>query len=157
MSNDDVIRVQDIAELRTREALRELIGGYCRAADNCDAERLAELFHPDGLVDSGVIRAKPGEFARQFVEWLHRHTASVFHAICGAQFEISGEEAAGDIQVVAFCQMNETHGGRRIVTAGYYKDRYAMLGSKWVIRERIFTPKLSWDLGPQSGLPQQGQ
>lgn len=142
-SSDDII-----AEFQTREALRDLISSYCRAADNCEALRLAQLFHPEGVVDSGVIRAKPKEFAEQFVAWLHQHTVSVFHAICGAQFEVSGTQATGDIQVVALCQMNVAHGGKRIVTAGRYHDKYVMLNGRWVIGERIFEPKLSWDFGP---------
>lgn len=142
-ASGDIIR-----ELQTREALRDLISHYCRAADSCEVARLAELFHPEGLVDSGVIRAKPKEFAEQFVTWLHQNTVSVFHAVCGAQFEVSGEQAKGDIQVMALCQMNAAHGDKRIITAGRYYDKYVMHGGKWLISERIFKPELSWDFSP---------
>jgi hypothetical protein len=145
-ASGDIIHV-----LQTREALRDLIGNYCRAADDCDVARLAELFHPEGLVDSGVIRAKPTEFAEQFVAWLHEHTEYVFHAICGAQFEVSGEQATGDIQVVALCQMNAAHGGNRIIAAGRYYDKYVMLDGIWLIGERIFKSNLSWNFAPSTG------
>src|SRR6185312_6397395 len=140
-ANTDIIR-----ELYAREALRGLICDYCSAADSRDAERLEKLFHPEGLVDSGVIRARPKEFAAQFVMWLQQNTVSVFHAVCGARFEISGERATGDVQVLALCQMRPSLGGGRIVTAGRYADEYVMHGGKWLIRERIFKPELSWDL-----------
>lgn len=134
-----------LRELQTREALRALIGRYSWAADNRDAVRLEALFHPDGLVDSGVIRAKPKAFAAQFVEWLQQNTASVFHAICDAQFDLAEDEATGDIQVLALCQMNQAHGSKRIVTAGRYADKYVVHGSRWVFSERIFKPQMSWE------------
>lgn len=142
-ADTDIIR-----ELYAREALRDLISSYCSAADNRDAERLEKLFHPEGLVDSGVIRAKPKEFAAQFVLWLEQNTVSVFHAVCGAQFEISGERATGDVQVLAMCQMKTELGGARIITSGRYRDEYVTQGGKWLIRERIFKPELSWELPP---------
>jgi hypothetical protein len=142
-ADSDIIR-----ELYAREALRDLICSYCRAADNSDAERLEKLFHPEGLVDSGVIRAKPKEFAAQFVMWLQQNTVSVFHAICGTQFEVSGERATGDVQVLALCQMKPWLGGARVITAGRYSDEYVMHGGKWLIRERIFKPELSWNFPP---------
>ena len=134
-----------VRELRARESLRDLIGSYCRAADNCETERLKKLFHPEGLVDSGVIRAKPKEFSERFVAWLKQNTVSIFHAICGMQFEVSGDQATGDIQVLALCQMKPAHGDKRIITAGRYADKYVIHEGRWVISERIFSPELSWD------------
>ncbi len=136
-----------LRELQAREALRALIGRYSRVADNRDATGLEALFHPDGLVDSGVIRAKPSVFAAQFVAWLEQNTVSVFHAICDAQFDLAEDEATGDIQVLALCQMNHAHGGKRIITAGRYADKYVVHDGRWVFSERIFKPDMSWECG----------
>jgi hypothetical protein len=150
-TSGDIIR-----ELHAREALRDLVSSYCRAADNCQTGRLEKLFHPEGLVDSGVIRAQPKEFSERFVAWLKQNTVSVFHAICGAQFEVSGDHATGDNQVLALCQMNPAHGGKRIVTAGRYADKYVIHEGRWVISERFFGPELSWDF-PSPVEPSHGQ
>ncbi len=128
------------------EALRRLAFDYSRAADARDAAGIAHLFHPDAIVDSGVIRAGPEEFARKFVQWLEHNTSVVSHTVCSSRFDVRGDEAEGEVLVFAVCQMNAARGNARILTVGRYRDKCVFHSGRWVYRERLFEPEISWEL-----------
>lgn len=134
-----------VRKLRIKEALHDLINSYSRAADRGDCDLLESLFHPDAIVDTGVIRATPKVFAAQFGDWLRQNTDRVFHMASTAQFEISDEHARGDVQVLALCQMNQRHDNKRLISAGRYADTYVLYGGKWVFGSRIFNAEMSWE------------
>lgn len=134
-----------VRELQIKEALRDLINSYSRAADRGDCDLLESLFHPKAIIDSGVIRATPKVFAARFGDWLRQNADRIFHMACTARFEIDGAQARGDVQVIALCQMNHLHDNKRLITAGRYADTYVQYGGKWVFGERVFTPEMTWE------------
>lgn len=139
-----------IDALETREALRTLAFAYNRAADSGDIEGLVRLFHPKGIMDSGVIRAVPQEFARKFVRWVEKNTVALSHTICSSCFDVTGDEATGEVAVLALCQMNAAQNGMRVITVGRYHDRYIRQSGRWLFRERVFKPEISWEFPANS-------
>jgi hypothetical protein len=125
--------------LLAKQELSELVAAYSRAVDRADEAALSALFHPGAISDSGVIRAPGHEFARLFVAWVHEHAAALSHCVCSSWFEMRGDdEAIGETYVLAFCRLNERHGGGRSLTAGRYLDRFALREGRWKFIERRF-------------------
>lgn len=135
-----------LEELCAKDALRTLAFDYSHAADSRDAASITRLFHPDAVVDSGVIRAGPEEFANKFVRWLEDNTSVVSHTVCGSRFDVRGGEASGEVMVLALCQMNAANGNARILTVGLYRDKCIYYRGRWLYRERLFEPQVTWEL-----------
>ena len=66
MSRDTEARLADLerqlADLLDREAIRNIIHRYCRAADRCDLEAFKACYWPDGHDDHGFFGGNAHEF-----------------------------------------------------------------------------------------------
>jgi len=127
-----------LEQLVSKQALSELVAAYSRAADRCDEDALAALFHPGSEIDSGVIRAEARQFAHEFVAWVREHSAGLSHAVCSSWFELRGDAAVGETYVVALCRFVEKHGGGQALTFGRYLDRFERRDGRWKFSERRF-------------------
>jgi len=143
-------------ELLIKQELQELVVDYSRAVDTCDEAALRALFHPDGVIDSGVLRAEPEQFARSYVKWVARNASVVFHAVTNVRFHVSGREATGECYVLAVSRVRadaaEAHAvadasERDVLTAGRYLDRFQAREGVWKFLERRFVPvhAVSWE------------
>ncbi len=147
-----------VEELLIKQELHELVADYSRAVDTCDESALRALFHQDGVIDSGVLRAEPERFARLYVEWVRRNASVVFHAVTNVRFRVTGREATGECYVLAVSRVRadaaEAHAAteateRDVLTAGRYLDRFQERDGAWKFLERRFVPvhALSWVSG----------
>lgn len=137
----------DIAELLVKQKLRELVAAYSRAADRADEAAMAALFHPESLVDSGVIRADGRTFAREFVRWYRENADALSHSVCSSWFVVEGSSAVGESYVLGLSRLNAVHGRKQALTAGRYLDRFACRAGEWRFTERRFIADLGIDLG----------
>ncbi|HVO46823.1 MAG TPA: nuclear transport factor 2 family protein [Steroidobacteraceae bacterium] len=136
-------KLRQLEELLIKQRLHELVVEYSSAADRCDEAALRELFHPDGLMDSGVLRGTPEFFAREFAKWVHSFARVTFHAVTNQRFHVSGTEATGEAYVVAVAQLIEPGedgkpAGRDVLTFGRYIDRFQERQGVWKFLERRF-------------------
>ena len=134
---------QKIEEQLIKQNLHELSVDYTRAVDRCDGAALRDLFYPDGLIDSGVLRGNPEYFSREFVNWVHRFAKVTFHAVTNEQFRISGSEATGESYVFAVARVRSDPGTgdfveRDVLSVGRYLDRFQKREGVWKFLERRF-------------------
>ena len=83
----------ELAELRDREAIREVIHRYCQAVDRCDLEMLKSCYHPDGYDDHGFFAGNAHEFAEYVIPCLERIDSSM-HSITNTRFRFDGDRCA---------------------------------------------------------------
>lgn len=134
----DTSERQALRRLLDREALHELVVGYCRAVDRLDAPAFVALFHADAVVDSGVLRGPPETFAREFVRWVETQARLVFHTVGNEHFVIDGDRARGECYVTAIARLRGAAGEQDVLTVGRYLDRCERRAGVWKIAERRF-------------------
>lgn len=118
----------------SREQIRQLVYGYCRAADRADADLMASLFWEDATVISGVSNGTAAEFARAVTDYVTANLDACFHSVANEWIEVKGDHAVGEHYVIAH---DRAHGTERM-TGGRYVDSYERRGGIWKIAARTF-------------------
>lgn len=118
----------------SREAIRRLVHGYCRAADRADAELMASLFWEDATVISGVSNGSASEFARAVTEHVTANLEVCFHSVANEWIEVQGDHAVGEHYVIA----HDRAQGTERMTGGRYVDSYERRDGTWKIAARTF-------------------
>lgn len=81
-----------LIELSDREAIRDVIHRYCRAADRCDLDAFKACYWPDGHDDHGFFGGNAHEFCDYVIPVLRKIEASI-HAITNTVIELRGDQA----------------------------------------------------------------
>lgn len=118
----------------SRDAIRLLLTGYCRAADRGDAALMTSLFWEDAEVISGIVNGSAADFASEIVAYVTANLDSCFHSIANEWIEVAGDHAVGEHYVLA----HNRAGGQDTLTGGRYIDSYARRGGAWRIASRAF-------------------
>jgi ketosteroid isomerase-like protein len=120
-----------LAELRDREAIRELAARYCHCAQRGDAEAIVALFTEDGAIDMGetAIRGRE-QLLRSYrdafgdmrpIPFIHNHVV-----------ELAGERARGTCSV----EIRLVQNGEAYTAAGHYDDTYRRVDGAWKFERR---------------------
>jgi hypothetical protein len=126
-------------ELAAREAIRDAIARYAHAADTGRFEDLAALFAADGVLEiegRGAFagRARILDFLGQVKESRPRDAAGatfIRHHVTSVRIElIAAREAAAKSYFLAITESGPDHWG-------VYRDRFALIGEKWLFRRRM--------------------
>ena len=137
MSSSGVAQ-RELEQLLAKQTLHELLTAFSRGVDRLDEAALVELFHPDAVIDSGVIRGDPKHFASEFVRWVRLHARLVFHAVTNEWFQVDGPNAIGESYVVAVSRLRGDPGESDVLTVGRYFDRFERREKVWKFIERLF-------------------
>ncbi|RMD86206.1 MAG: nuclear transport factor 2 family protein [Candidatus Dadabacteria bacterium] len=124
---------QRLARIEDREAIRELVASYAHAVWRRDADGAAELFAPDGTMDTGDRPPLVGreqirqEYRRSFSEarfqpFVHNHLIE----------ELSSDSARGTCTL----DLRAVIEGRSMIGAGRYEDEYRKLNGRWYFARR---------------------
>jgi SnoaL-like domain len=154
---------EELERLLTKQHLHELIAAFSRAADRLDGAAMAALFHPDALIDSGVLRGDPEYFASEFVRWVRANARLLFHAVSNQWFKVDGEQAIGETYVTALARLRGASGESDVLTVGRYLDRFERREHVWKFTERRFVLDHSTVLAanlvplPERELPEPGR
>jgi SnoaL-like domain len=117
-----------------RDAIRQLLTGYCRGVDRGDKALLASVFWEDSAVISGVINASGPQFADSIIDYVTANLEYCFHSIANEWIEVKGDRAVGEHYIIAhLCA-----GGQDVMTGGRYIDGYQRRDGVWKISERTF-------------------
>jgi hypothetical protein len=141
----------DVEQLLAKMALHELNTGYCRAVDRVDEAAFVALFHPDAIVDSGVLRGSPAEFAPRFANWIRTRGRVTSHAVSNEWYVVDGDRAVGETYVVAVARLISDPGEKDTLTVGRYFDRFERRDGVWKFSERRFV--MDHTLTLADGLP----
>lgn len=118
----------------SREAIRRLLTGYCRAVDRADEALMASLFWDDAEVVSGVSNGSAADFAREVIAHVTSHLDACFHSIANEWIEVRGDAAIGEHYVIAHARGK----GLDTLTGGRYADSYLRRDGVWKIASRAF-------------------
>lgn len=140
MSN--AINSSDLQILMTKQAITEVIYGYCRALDRMDKPAAYAVWHADGTADYGDdIFQGPGW---GFVDWVwtaHAAMSTHSHQITNVLIQVDGDRAASESYVtVALRTLPMGDGGHvaEIFSRGRYLDRWSYKDGQWAIDHRIY-------------------
>ncbi len=131
-------------EAADRLAIRRLVDAWAHCADRRLAERQAELFIPDGVVNNYEVEAKGPKLLSTLhgreelvkaLAVLKKFTAT-FHFNGQSEVAITGDHAVGESYCMAH-QLSDMGGKRKMeVLAIRYNDKFVRDGQKWFIAER---------------------
>ena len=137
---------QDTARLDralSRQALLTLNAIYARAVDRVDRALFDSLWHPDATVETGFYDG-PAKGYGDLVFGMIASRTRTFHGLSNHWFEISADQAVGEIYVFAVDTGNTASGPEDTLTGGRYVDRYERRDGAWKIAHRLLV--LDWTI-----------
>jgi hypothetical protein len=132
---------ENLQTLIDKQALAELVYGYCRACDRRDFTLLRTLYHDDAIDDHGTMFRGSAD---EYVAWLPGVMANfeaTVHSITNALFVVRRDDAQGELYTHAY-HRTPAPDAREIVIGGRYLDRYARRGGVWKFLHRSLA--LDW-------------
>ena len=124
-----------LTTLADKEAIREVIHRYCRAADRCDLEAFKSCYWPDGFDDHGFFGGNAWEFCEYVIPVLKKIEASV-HAITNTIIELKGDRAFCESQWSVVHRLKEGDTFLDFWHQGRYLDIFERRDAEWKILTR---------------------
>ena len=125
-----------IAAMLDKQDCAELVHRLARAIDRCDADLVAQVFHPDATDDHGGYKGT----ARDFIPWVMDVLAGMRrtqHMIGNILIELDGDRAYGETYFIAHHSLPKDDGPDTfMVAAGRYLDRFERRDGAWKIAHR---------------------
>ena len=99
-----------LQKLLDKEAIRELVQIYCRAADRHDNELMRSLYHEDATDDHGsFFKGLAMEFIDKLPE-IQVPMEILHHNVTTHNIELQGDRAEGEVYVLAFHKIRTDEG-----------------------------------------------
>lgn len=130
-----------------KDAIRDLVMAYCRAADRKDTGLMRLLYHPDALEDHGVFFQGP---ALAFIDRLPEIQAPIdilHHNITTHHIRLDGNRAEGEVYVLAMHRVQRDGGAFDVLVGGRYLDAYERRDGRWKFARRTIVADWAhvWD------------
>jgi hypothetical protein len=128
-------------ELLAKQAIAEVIYGYCRGLDRMDRDLALDTWHEDGTADYGPVFNGTGA---GFVDWVwNAHTAFTAHShqVTNILIHVDlGDNAAVSESYVTVALRTAPNEGSviDIVGRGRYLDRWSHREGRWAIDHRQY-------------------
>ncbi len=125
-----------VQALLDKEAIRELVHTYCRAADRHDHELMRTLYHEDAIDDHGSFFKG---LAMKFIDRLPQIQAPMeilHHNVTTHNIELYGDRAEGETYILAFHKVKGEQGVFDLLIGGRYFDKYEKRGGTWKFAHR---------------------
>lgn len=132
MSKDEMLDI-----LWSKEELRALAFRYCRGADRGDMSLLEDVYHPDALDEHGYNKSKTVREFLDGVPEMRPMMEELQHNITNHLIEVNGDQAEGELYVIAYHRYDSAEGKVVFVTGGRYMDKYERRDGKWRILHRV--------------------
>lgn len=126
---------RELGDLRDREAIREVIHRYCRAADRCDLEAFKACYWSDGFDDHGFYGGNAHEFCEYVIPVL-RKVESSRHAITNTIIDLKGDQAFCESQWAVIHRLREGDQFLDFCHEGRYLDIFEKRDGVWKILVR---------------------
>jgi len=122
----------ELTSLKDREAIRDVIHRYCRAADRCDLEGFKACYWPDGFDDHGFFGGNAWAFCDYVIPVLKKIDRSI-HAITNTIIDIEGDRAFCESQWSVVHRLREDDGLLDYWHQGRYIDIFEKRNGEWRI------------------------
>jgi ketosteroid isomerase-like protein len=126
----------ELQALLDKEAIRELVQIYCRAADRQDHDLMRSLYHEDAIDDHGPFFKGP---AMEFIDSLpeiQKPMETLHHNVTNHNIELHGDRAEGEVYVLAFHKVATDGGSVDLLIGGRYLDKYEKRNGAWKFSHR---------------------
>jgi hypothetical protein len=155
---------QALQGLLDKQAITEVLLGYCRAIDRRDADLMRRVYWPDAIDDHAVFQGNVEEFIAYSFPFMEGVMSQ--HVITNIWIDLTGADAAfSECYFSGFHDFPADGGGRlERVVGGRYLDRHERRGGEWRIAAR--TLAIDWynerpgnsvcDSGRYANLPNRG-
>lgn len=124
-----------IDDLLAKQECAELVYRLARAIDRCDADLIADCYHPDATDDHGIIKGTIAEFIAGVIPMLQGMKRTQ-HNITNLLVTLHGDEARGEAYFIAQHTLTPDTGEVEMFAAGRYLDRFERRGGEWKIAHR---------------------
>jgi hypothetical protein len=137
-----------IEDMLAKEAIRNLVGQYCRGADRNDLDLLRSLYWEDALDEHGYNKSNT---AKEFIDRIPEFESinCVQHNVTSQMISVIGDEAEGESYVIAYHNYMTPDGPMVMICGGRYLDRYTRRNGEWRIAHR----KCTTDWGHEFAVP----
>ena len=126
----------ELQALLDKEAIRELVHLYCRAADRHDHQLMRSLYHEDATDDHGAFfRGLAMEFIDRLPE-IQAPMEILHHNVTTHNIELNGNHAEGETYIIAFHKVATGTGSLDLLIGGRYFDRYEKRDGRWKFSHR---------------------
>lgn len=122
----------DLQHLQDRDAIRDVIHRYCRAADRCDLEGFKACYWPDGIDDHGFFGGNAWEFCDYVIPVLRQIDSSI-HAMTNTIIDIDGDRAFCESQWSVVHRLREGSELLDFWHQGRYLDIFEKRNGQWRI------------------------
>jgi hypothetical protein len=122
--------------LLDKDAIRDLVTAYCRAADRKDQALMRSLYHPDATENHGAFFTG---LAAAFIDRLPEIQAPIdilHHNITTHNIWLDGDQATGEAYVLAMHRIQRPAGPFDVLIGGRYLDRYTRVAGQWKFAHR---------------------
>jgi len=138
---------QQLSELLDRQAITDVIYGYCLAVDRLDFKAMTELYHPDGFDDHGHFGEGP---VKNFFSFVEKNVAGgsigrVHHAVTNIVLKLDGDYAESQSWFFGFHVIEEE--GKEpwdYVIIGRFLDKFEKRNGQWKIFHRRVVPDMTY-------------
>jgi hypothetical protein len=146
--------------LLDKQAITEVLVGYCRAIDRRDADLMRRVYWPDAIDDHAVFQGNVEEFIAYAFPFMEGVVSQ--HAISNVWIDLTGpDEAFSECYFSAFHDLPAKDGRLERIVGGRYLDRHERRNGAWRIAARTLSvdwyherPGNSvWDSGRYANLP----
>lgn len=100
-ATDGDIRKQ-LAEIRDRQKISDLVLDYCRGVDRLDDALLRSTYWPDAIDNHGARDENAMVFCDRVLPLLREHASSTMHLVANCRLDLNGDQASGETYVVAY-------------------------------------------------------
>ena len=128
--------------LLAKQAITEVIYGYCRALDRMDKDAAYQVWHPDGTADYGEDIF--GGTGHEFVDWVwtaHAAMSTHSHQITNVLIKVKGDKAVSEAYVTVALRTLPFGDGADVAdiySRGRYVDQWSRRGGRWAIDHRNY-------------------
>lgn len=127
---------QQLLELLDKQAILELIHGYCQAADRRDTGKMRSLYHHDATDDhGGFFKGLAMEFIDKLPE-IQAPMEILHHNVTTVNIKLNGHYAEGEVYVLAFHKIKTDTDPFDLLIGGRYFDKYEKRDGIWKFSHR---------------------
>jgi hypothetical protein len=122
--------------LIAKDAIRDVLFSYSRAADRKDLAKLTAIFWPDSHCDFGGYFSGSGP---EFAAWAvaaGNNMIRTMHFVGASDISVDGEVADSETYAVTYHEMMQDGQPMTLVVGGRYLDRLERRNGEWRIAER---------------------
>lgn len=135
-ANDPPPRERALDELLDREAIRNVLYDYCRAADRGDAALMKACYHPDASDDHGFFVGSGWAFVDYVLPRLAQLECSI-HSLSNPRIVLDGDTAQVETQWSVIHRLARVGKMTDLWHQGRYLDEFERRQGQWKILRRV--------------------